>query len=110
MTRMLPSAGGGPLAVLQYADDPLIQTLVRDANTLVAAVETFIEKTTKSQLDGTRKVKKIVWPRFASEAAKLSDQFRAYYGLLSAVYAVSTSCVIVNVVSVCIIILSQGYY
>ena len=66
--------------------------LVQRAETVVAAVDEFIGKTTREE-DGERVIKKLKWPLYAGEARKLSAQFHALYLSLTATSAVSTSCV-----------------
>ena len=41
--------------------------------------------------DGTYIVKRLKWPCYVGEAKRLSEQFKAFYASLTAVYTVSTS-------------------
>ena len=94
LSKLFPS-GSRPSAVLEKADmeDPEMVALIEDARALTAAVETFMEKSTKQKDDGSRKVKTLLWPFRSGDADDLSDRFKAFYSSLAAVLAVSTSCV-----------------
>ena len=94
LSKRFPT-GSRPSAVLERADmeDPEMVALVEDARELTAAVETFLEKSTKQKDDGSRKVKTLLWPFRSGNADDLSDKFKAFYSSLAAVLAVSTSCV-----------------
>lgn len=74
--------------------DGQINTLVKNAETITKTVDNFIKKTTTEKDGGTYEVKKLKWPFYAGEAKKLSEQFKAFYSSLTAVYTVSTSYVI----------------
>ena len=92
LSKLFPS-GSRPSAVLERADmeDPEMVALVEDARALTTAVETFLEKSTKQKDDGSRKVKKHLWPFRSGDADDLSDRFKTFYSSLAAVLAVSTS-------------------
>ena len=94
LSKLLPSSSRRS-AVLERADmeDPEMVALVEEARELTAAVETFLEKSTKQKDGGSRKVKMLLWPFRSGDADDLSDKFKAFYPSLAAVLAVSTSCV-----------------
>ena len=89
---------GGPGAPLRArgVEDPQVDALLRRAQTITSIVNAFIKKTTTEKDDGTYAVKKLVWPVYAGDAKKLSEQFKAFYASLTAVYAVSTSFVLLQ--------------
>ena len=93
LTVMLP--GAGPTSeqslFLRNVNNNLVGTLVEDAKELEAAVKSLLAKVTTQRDDGTIKVKKSRWLFSAGEAEKLSARFQAFYGSLTAVYAVVTS-------------------
>lgn len=74
--------------------DGQIDSLVKKAEIITKTVDKFIKKTTTERESGTYEVKKLKWPLYAGEAKKLSEQFKAFYSSLTAVYTISTSYVI----------------
>ena len=92
LSKLFPP-GSSPYAMLARADmeDPEMAALVEDAGELTTAVETFLKKATEQKDDGSRKIRKLLWPFRASEADELSDKFKAFYPCLAAMFAVSTS-------------------
>ena len=92
LSKLFPT-GSRPSAVLERADmeDPEMVALVEDARELTTAVETLLKKATEQKDDGSRKIRKLLWPFRASEADELSDKFKAFYPCLAAMFAVSTS-------------------
>ena len=93
LAAILPTPDCEPSLILQSNENPLVKALVEDARELDIALELFIAKVTKLNTDGTREVNRIRWPLYAGKAREISEQLRAFHMTLSAVYAVSTSCV-----------------
>ena len=90
LLMMLHSSNGDMHPALQEAGNPLVDTLVKDAEALIAGVESFFAKATKLNTDTTREVRRVCWPFYTGRAKELSEKFRAFYDSLSAVYTVST--------------------
>ena len=92
LTMMLSASGdtASSLTVSRAAHSPLFKRLVEEAQTLATAVEVFLDKATKLNVDGIREPK-ILWPLYSGRAKELAGQFRAFYLSLSAVYAIQTS-------------------
>ena len=95
LAAMLPeSESNSQLSpILRSVDNPLVKSLVEDAQELEAAVKVLLAKVTRQKEDGTYEIRKSRWIFYAGEVEKLSAQFQAFYGSLTAVYAVATSCV-----------------
>ena len=91
LTVMLPQPNGEPSPLLRNDGNPLVKSLVDDAQELETAVEALLAKAVRRKEDGTHAVRKSRWIFYTGEAEKLSAQFQAFYGSLTAVYAVVTS-------------------
>ena len=76
---------------VDHAQEPHVTALVRRAERLATFVDDFLGKATARKRDGAYEVKRIKWPLYASEARKLSEDFRAFYLSLTALYTVFTS-------------------
>ena len=87
---------GGRRVPLHVNDvqDSQIEALVKRAQHIEATFDKFISKVTTRKDNGTYEVKKLKWPLYAGEAKNLSEQFKAFYVSLTAVYTVSTSYVL----------------
>ena len=96
LTVMLPNPNSEPSPLLRNDDDPLVKALVEDAQELETAVDALLAKAVRRKGDGTYAVRKTRWIFYAGEAEKLSSQFQAFYGSLTAVYAVATSYVLTH--------------
>ena len=90
LLMMLQPSNGEIPSAFQDSGNPLVNTLVKDAEMLIAGVESFFVKTTKLSADSTREVRRVRWQFYAGRAKELSEKFRAFYDSLSAVYTVST--------------------
>ena len=88
-----PESNSEPSPMLRSVDNPLVKSLAEDAKELETAVKVLLAKVTRQKEDGTYEIKKSRWIFYAGEVEKLSAQFRAFYGSLTAVYAMTTSCV-----------------
>ena len=88
-----PESNGEPSPTLRRVDNPLVKSLAEDAKKLETAVKVLLAKVTRQKEDGTYEIRKSRWIFYAGEVEKLSAQFQAFYGSLTAVYAVATSCV-----------------
>ena len=93
LTVMLPQPNGEPSPLLRNDDNPLVKGLAEDAKELETAVTVLLAKVTRQKEDGTHEIRKTRWIFYAGEVEKLSAQFQTFYGSLTAVYAVTTSCV-----------------
>ena len=94
LTKMVPLGSGLSTANREgNAEEMDIAVLLEDARVLTTTVTTFLARATK-QNDGTTKIKIFHWPLLARDADKLSQQFKAFYLSLTAVYAVRTSYVL----------------
>ena len=86
-----PESNSQPSPVLRSVDNPLVKSLVEDAQELETAVNVLLAKVTRQKEDGTHEIRKARWIFHAGEVEKLSAQFQVFYGSLTAVYAVATS-------------------
>ena len=91
LTVMLPQPNGEPSPLLRNDGNPLVKSLVEDAQELETAVEALLAKAVRRKEDGTHAVRKSRWVFYAGEAEKLSAQFQKFHGSLTAVYVVMTS-------------------
>ena len=85
LTVMLPQPNGEPSPLLRNDGNPLVKSLVEDAQELEAAVEVLLAKVTRQKEDGTHEIRKARWILHAGEVEKLSTQFHVFYGSLTAV-------------------------
>ena len=86
----IPESNSQPSPMLRSVDNPLVKSLVEDAQELEAAVEVLLAKVTRQKEDGTLEIKKARWILCAGDVKKLSAHFQTFYGSLTAVYAVTT--------------------
>ena len=86
----------GSRSRVEDAREPQVAALARKAERLVTSVDAFLSKATSQKRDGAHKVKRIKWPLYEGEARMLSEEFRAFYVSMTALYTLSASCVSAN--------------